>query len=220
MTTTYADICNKARALNFGLSFYLDPYFLYVSSDGSGEPVHLRRLTCAFVAQKYKYKKILYIGSYSQSAYQIVWFETLYPIQQFSVILGWFEPVLSKGSVSCSRTQKRIAFREVRTHNPSISSQALYHWATTLLMSLVDHFCVLWFSGFCVCSSLPFGHLLGKGWPLISCWWCLLYFCHFPMWYPGAGVVLDCILSWSLPPFFYFVQIISMIWWCERFYFA
>ena len=22
-----------------------------------------------------------------------------------------------------------------------------------------------------------------------------LYFCHFPMWYPGSGVVLDCIDS-------------------------
>ena len=24
-------------------------------------------------------------------------------------------------------------------------------------------------------------------------------FCYFPMWYPGSGVVLDCIVSWSLP---------------------
>ena len=23
----------------------------------------------------------------------------------------------------------------------------------------------------------------------------LLYFCYFPMWYPGSGVVLDCIVS-------------------------
>ena len=22
-----------------------------------------------------------------------------------------------------------------------------------------------------------------------------LYFCYFPMWYPGSGVVLDCIVS-------------------------
>ena len=26
-------------------------------------------------------------------------------------------------------------------------------------------------------------------------------FCHFPMWYPGPGVVLDCMDSLSLPPF-------------------
>ena len=25
--------------------------------------------------------------------------------------------------------------------------------------------------------------------------------CYFPIWYPGSGVLLDCIVSWSLPPF-------------------
>ena len=25
-------------------------------------------------------------------------------------------------------------------------------------------------------------------------------FCHFPMWCPGSGVVLDCIESLSFPP--------------------
>ena len=34
------------------------------------------------------------------------------------------------------------------------------------------------------------GHLLGKGWPLGSRLWCLLWVCHFPFWYPGSGVVL------------------------------
>ena len=28
-----------------------------------------------------------------------------------------------------------------------------------------------------------------------------LLYCYFPMWYPGSGVVLDCIVSWSLPSF-------------------
>ena len=35
----------------------------------------------------------------------------------------------------------------------------------------------------------------------LSCMWCFLVFCHFPMWCPGSGVVLDCIDSWSLPSF-------------------
>ena len=46
------------------------------------------------------------------------------------------------------------------------------------------------------CTLQPCGHLLGMGWPLgslvcdvSSC------FCHFPMWCPGSGVVLDCIDS-------------------------
>ena len=61
--------------------------------------------------------------------------------------------------------------------------------------------CVLCFTCVYVCSLLPCGHLLGKGWPLGYCWWCLLYFCYFPMWYPGSDMALDCILSWSLPSF-------------------
>ena len=34
----------------------------------------------------------------------------------------------------------------------------------------------------------------GKG---LTSWLLLvmLYFCYFPMWYPGSGVVLDCIVS-------------------------
>ena len=35
----------------------------------------------------------------------------------------------------------------------------------------------------------------------LSCVWCFTVFCHFPMWCPGSGVVLDCIDSWSLPSF-------------------
>ena len=29
-------------------------------------------------------------------------------------------------------------------------------------------------------------------------------FCYVPMWYPGSGVVLYCIGSWSLPSFLLF----------------
>ena len=80
----------------------------------------------------------------------------------------------------------------------------------------MDHlwFCVLFFSCFRVCSLLPCGHLLGKGWPLSSCCWCLLYFCYFPMWYPGSGMALDCIDSWSLSSFLLwndFVQITNVL---------
>ena len=37
------------------------------------------------------------------------------------------------------------------------------------------------------------GHLLGKG--------CFNVFCHFPMWCPVSGIVLDSIDSWSLSPY-------------------
>ena len=45
---------------------------------------------------------------------------------------------------------------------------------------------------------VPCGHLLGKGWPLGSRLWCLTVSLSLSHWYPGSGVVLDCIDSWSL----------------------
>ena len=49
-----------------------------------------------------------------------------------------------------------------------------------------------------LCASvyiLPCGHLLGKGWPLGSRLWCLTVSLLLSHWYPGSGVVLDCIDS-------------------------
>ena len=53
----------------------------------------------------------------------------------------------------------------------------------------MDHlcFCVLCFPCLSVCSLLPCGHLLGKGWPLGSCRWCLLYCVTFPCGFLGHG---------------------------------
>ena len=38
-------------------------------------------------------------------------------------------------------------------------------------------------------------------WHLSSCLWCLTVSLLLSHWYPGSGVVLDCIDSWSLPSF-------------------
>ena len=46
-----------------------------------------------------------------------------------------------------------------------------------------------------VCLYVPCGHLLGKGWPLGSRLWCLTVSLLLSHWYPGSGVVLDCIDS-------------------------
>ena len=40
-----------------------------------------------------------------------------------------------------------------------------------------------------------FGHLLGKGCPLGSRLWCITVSLSLSHWYPGSGVVLDCIDS-------------------------
>ena len=56
--------------------------------------------------------------------------------------------------------------------------------------------CLLCFVRFCL--YVPCGHLLGKGWPLASRLWCLIVSLSLSYWYPGSGVVLDGINSWSL----------------------
>ena len=42
---------------------------------------------------------------------------------------------------------------------------------------------------------------LRKGWPFGSRLWCLIAKLSLSHWYPGSGVVLNCIDSWSLPSF-------------------
>ena len=58
----------------------------------------------------------------------------------------------------------------------------------------------------CVCNAFASVH----GCLVVTCWEradllavvCdVCVFIHFPRWYPRPGVVLDCINSWSLPPF-------------------
>ena len=45
-----------------------------------------------------------------------------------------------------------------------------------LLLWIICFIYVLCLSSLCVCSLLPYGHLLGKGWPLCSRLWCLIVF--------------------------------------------
>ena len=52
-----------------------------------------------------------------------------------------------------------------------------------------------------VCLLMPCGHLLGKDWPLGSRLWCLIVTLSLSHWYPGSGVVLDCMDFWYLPSF-------------------
>ena len=60
-----------------------------------------------------------------------------------------------------------------------------------------------------VCLFVLCCHLLGKGWPLGSRLWRLAVSLSLSHWYPGSGVVLDCIDSWSLHPY---LLLISLKW--------
>ena len=46
-----------------------------------------------------------------------------------------------------------------------------------------------------VCLFVPCGHLLGKSRSLGSRLWCITVSLSLSHWYPGSGVVLDCIDS-------------------------
>ena len=45
------------------------------------------------------------------------------------------------------------------------------------------------------CLFVPCGHLMGKGWPLGSSLRRLFVSLSLSYWYPGSGVVIDCIDS-------------------------
>ena len=77
-----------------------------------------------------------------------------------------------------------------------------------------------------VCLLIPCGHLPGRGWPLGSRSWCLIVTLSLSNWYPGSGVVLDCIDSWSLSSFL-LCTIVCRVYICflccdqdHRFYFS
>ena len=64
-------------------------------------------------------------------------------------------------------------------------SSKIFYWPFQGCTSFVDLLCfcsVLCLLCFVrVCLYVLFGHLLGKGWPLGSRLWCLLWVCHFPI---------------------------------------
>ena len=64
-----------------------------------------------------------------------VWFDSLRPINNLSVkqgrvYLGWTNTKL--GLMFLLKDPQRSDADETRTRGPSVSSQALYHWATAL----------------------------------------------------------------------------------------
>ena len=55
--------------------------------------------------------------------------------------------------------------------------------------------CLVFVMPLCASVYLCLVHLLGKGCPLGSRLWCLAVSLSLSHWYPGSGVVLDCIDS-------------------------
>ena len=75
----------------------------------------------------------------SMLLFLFVWLDSLHPINNLSVkqgqvFLGWTSTKLRK--MCLAQRPQRSDAGEARTHGPSVSSQALYHWATVLPMLL------------------------------------------------------------------------------------
>ena len=91
------------------------------------------------------------------------------------------------------------------TGNSQKPSSKIFFWPFQGGTSFVDLLCLCSvLCLLCLCARLFIvlcSHLLGKGWPLGSRLWCLTVSLSLSHRYPGSGVVLDCIGSWSLHPY-------------------
>ena len=103
--------------------------------------------------------------------------------------------------VSWSTSELRLRLAPWNRFKPS---SKIFYWLFQCGTSFVEF--LFFLSCVCyafvrVCLYVPCGHLLGKSWPLGSHLWCLALSLSLSYWYPGSGVVLDCIDSWSLHPY-------------------
>ena len=85
-------------------------------------------------------------------------------------------------NVSWSTSELRVRLAPWNWFKPS---SKIFYWPFQCGTSFVDLLCFC--SVLCllcivrVCLYVLCGHLLGKGWPLGSRLWCLLWVCHFPI---------------------------------------
>ena len=115
-----------------------------------------------------------------------------FPRTQYNNCLSW------------STSELRVRLAPLNRFKPS---SKIFYWPFQGGTSFVDLLCfcsVLCcyvFVRVCIYMYVLCGHLLGKGWPLGSRLLCLTVSLSLSHWYPGTGVVLDCIDSWSLHPY-------------------
>ena len=108
--------------------------------------------------------------------------------------------------VSWSTSELRVRLAPLNRFKPS---SKIFYWPFQGGTSFVDLLCfcsVLCLLCFVrVCLYVLFGHLLGKGWPLGSRLWCLLWVCHFPIgilgqvWYLIVSIPDLCTITYFYP---------------------
>ena len=114
--------------------------------------------------------------------------------------------------MSWSTSELRVRLAPLNRFKPS---SKIFYWPFQGGTSFVDLLC--FWSVLCllcfvhVCLYMLCGHLLGKGWPLGSRLWCLLWVCHFPIgilgqvWYLIVSIpdlctitYLNCVYNWYI----------------------
>ena len=115
--------------------------------------------------------------------------------------------------VSWSTSELRVRLAPLNRFKPS---SKMFYWPFQGGTSFVDLLCfcsVLCLLCFVrVCLYVLRGHLLGKGWPLGSRLWCLLWVCHFPIgilgqvWYLIVSIPDLCNLTYFICWFY------SLMW--------
>ena len=107
--------------------------------------------------------------------------------------------------MSWSTSELRVRLAPLNRFKPS---SKIFYWPFQGGTSFVDLLCfcsVLCLLCFVrVCLYVLRGHLLGKGWPLGSRLWCLLWVCHFPIgilgqvWYLIVSIPDLCNLTYFI----------------------
>ena len=108
--------------------------------------------------------------------------------------------------MSWSTSELRVRLAPLNRFKPS---SKIFYWPFQGGTSFVDLLCfcsVLCLLCFVhVCLYVLCGHLLGKGWPLGSRLWCLLWVCHFPIgilgqvWYLIVSIPDLCTITYFYP---------------------
>ena len=132
--------------------------------------------------------------------------------------------------IICSTSELRVRLAPLNRFNPS---SKIFYWPFQGGTSFVDLLCfcsVLCLLCFVrVCLYVLRGHLLGKGWPLGSRLWCLLWVCHFPIgilgqvWYLIVSIPDLCTLTYFASTLRFLMCCITIlpsvlgfrIWWCS-----
>ena len=110
---------------------------------------------------------------------------------------GYVRDLSCKPNIYVPRSISEIRVRLVPGNKLKPSSNYLTDYSKVVFLLWIFFMCLSLLYGL-VCVIQPCGHLLGI-W--LTSWLSPQCICHFPIWYPGSGVVIDCIESRTLPPY-------------------